>query len=426
VRPSFKVFLGLLLALGPFGCGVGTPTTTAGNPAIPPSPPAEIPASLTFPPTIGIDLTKVASPGSGALASELPALQVGDNVSDAIFTTTTGQSSRVVEVNRVMDDVFGTLHQITIPITRPVTKFTGYAPVTSQIPDEETGQFPTHLVRFDFNFEDFDENGDGSKDGFSGCTCPLRSVCSSGALCPKTIPTGTVLQPVGFRIWVTDTARDGAIPERFVSGFFTVLPTDTNRGAGLVKGVSLNTAVFDEPFSPSGEAFDYLEPIKAVYDQHNPENRTTDYKTREPAGKTGDFDGFHQEYAQIGPEDSSIRTVNLANSIDSTVILREIARWKEDQDLIGLSRDVPDSPADSFTGACAVISTGQVNDVDPSDGNPCRDLKDLPDIQSDPVFEAFRESGIGVSGDPFLDILGADELTEAATFSDFPPTPLTP
>ncbi len=420
----FVVFLQLFLALGLFGCGTGTTTTITGRPAAPPSPPTELPAALTFPPTVGIDRTKIESPGG---SSGLSALQVGDNVTDVIFKSTSGESSGVVEVNRLMDSVFGTLHRIAIPVARPVTKFTGYVPVTSQIQDEETGQYPTHLVRFDFNFEDFDENNDGSKDGFSGCTCPIRLICASGGLCPKTPPAGTVFQAVGFRIWVTDTALVHPAPQRFVSGFFTVLPTDANRGAGLIKGISLNDAVFvSSPSVNVNPDFDILKEetlIEAIYDHSDPENLETEYKVKDPVGKTGLRPALHQEYDQVGPEASSVKTVHLANSEGTSVFFRVLARWKEDQDLLGLSRDVPDSPQDSFVGACATISTGLVNDVDPSDGSACQDLKNLPDIVSDPVFTAFQGSGVDVSGVPFLDSLGDAELTETDVFSDFPPTP---
>ncbi|HEX5036073.1 MAG TPA: hypothetical protein VFX30_02840 [bacterium] len=185
----------ILLGIAGSGCA---------SPANPPTPPAEIPSLVVFPPSVTIDVGAITS-----ASSEPPAL-VGAGGEFSVAISIGGDAARTIQED-VLEGLLSPFSLFEIPVDPAVTTFSGTI----------TGDGPDVLPEsFKFDFADFDFDGDGSKEGCTGCTCPTG--CAPAATqCPSQAPAADVKR-VCFRIWIQ---RDPGFPfERVMAGFFDLLP----------------------------------------------------------------------------------------------------------------------------------------------------------------------------------------------------------
>jgi hypothetical protein len=318
--------IGVVWTGGMGGCssGPGGPTITGGNPAAPPAPPAELPSFLIIPESVAIPVTTIG--GSGG---EIAALVMeGDNIGQ--FITSLARNAQ--QSFDLVDGLLAPLHQLMIPVGTNVNTFQDILFVEED------------LLEVKIDFADFDEDGNGVKEGCSGHTAAL---------------------PICFRIWL-----DG---KRHLEGVFDHFPTEENAGSGRFRGVPEI-----DFFRKGGGAF----LLAVFYDHHDSaSSKSTEIFvgfTEGPSGEPpiipendSEFERtIHADISQIGPDESATKLVNASvddqpASTDDTTKRRQLGRWREGEDRFsgstkGRLTDDPLEPVQDFSAACAVISSGLV------------------------------------------------------------------
>ncbi|MFO1463077.1 MAG: hypothetical protein U1F66_04825 [bacterium] len=219
-----------------------------------PAPLVEIPSVVNIPKDVAIDVSEVSTASSGPTQKFL-----AEKIQTAQFTLANIIPIGPDVARSLNEDVLSGLltpfNAIDIPVSPQVRTFQG------------TFQDPDALPQtFKFDFSDYDFNGDGVDDGFTGCTCPVG--CQLDA-CPKAAPLAD-LKPVGFRVWRQMAPDQPFVP--MMAGFFTQLPlkddpatpgNEENPGAG-----SFRINVFDVPDVNLFERF----LIGVVYNHRDPQN----------------------------------------------------------------------------------------------------------------------------------------------------------
>lgn len=297
-RFRFFIVISFLLFLGGCSSALTPNSESAGNPAAPPAPPAEVPAALVFPQSVSINVDKVRAGAPGPSLSAL--VGAGGEFSNEISF---GPNVVFLE-NSILDGILGPLHELEIPVSRDVTNFHKIIRVGDR------------LVALKIDFSDYDFNGNGVEEGCSGDTAAL---------------------PICYRIWA-----DG---RRVLAGMFEkTFPVPGNTGAGRFVGVPVDTD------------FDFTHVPAAVYDHRDPLKKTTEMFIVFPDEADTVFP--HALVTQVGPEESALKTVNVNSGDD---VFRAVGRWFEDEDFwIGSFEDPFDASPDfdQFENQCAVISTG--------------------------------------------------------------------
>jgi hypothetical protein len=304
----FKKLKYVLLLLALPGCP---------SPAGPPAPPAEVPAALRFPATVGVDLTTISAASSSS-ALVAPGGEFSNTITAGTFATAI--------VNDQVDAFLKPLNSIEIPVSTSTTHIR--QTVTF---DAGTPSAVDRDVKIDFSDYDFD--GDGTSEGCSGHTAAL---------------------PICFRIWF-----DGA---RRMAGLFTEFPTKDNPGAGHFKVIG------EDRF------------IGVSYNHADPKNLETDFSFAELAkpGETFSIDfseTFHIALAQTGPKETALKTVNISAESDkgsfqvsptigTSSPFQYLGRFLEDADF--WSGKTVDAAGDvgTFENICAEISNGAKADRD--------------------------------------------------------------
>lgn len=309
-RSTFKLFL-LLFSV------VLTSACSSPNPAAPPTPPAEIPAFLRFPdPTIDVS----------QIASSTPALSLKALVGEG------GEFSRAISygadgvgfLNAFLDAFLSVLRGDEIPVGEDVTVFETVATVGGA----------SATVQYDFS--DFDLDGDGAREGCSGHTASL---------------------PICFRIWIQQ--ESAASPLR-VAGVFTAFPTDETPGAGRFQLETLST----------GEE----NPAAILYDHRDSSNLSTEFFFRrfaDDSPEPGVLADTHAIVTQEGLPGSEIKTIRSADTFDfgSEGFIKYVGRFREGLNFWSGSLSAsdhgapgfpePEFPASDFKAVCAVIPTGE-------------------------------------------------------------------
>ncbi len=330
----FRYFLYLLIPLLAACAG----TTGAGsNLAAPPAPLAELPNFLTIPSSVEIDTSKTASsPGSvmafdQANQANLALMVVKDAVGPGIYG---GAISFAANVSRFAHDH---LNSVLLPLN------------AIQIPVEATRHHMdtvisigsvTYTVHLDFR--DFDIDGNGVSEGCSGNTAQL---------------------PICVRAWIFDFPLAPGAYTKFFAARFDAFPTESNPGAGQVRGHDLNLFQFQ---------------VRADYDHVDPENKFTDVfmglifdpdnpTNPDPSGPdTGLIARFRAFVSQLGPDATALKTAN-GTSPDFELSGpgfrgSGFGRWLEDKDFWLGSFESDDplfiAPQYHFSNLCALISTG--------------------------------------------------------------------
>jgi hypothetical protein len=302
------------------GCGTGGQTLSSGRPAGPPAPPAELPSALRIPESLAIDVKTISSSGgSSALVVE------GDNISEFIIDAATN----ALFIPKYVDTLLKPLHQLIIPVSPSVTSL------------QDVLLIGESFVEVKIDFSDFDEDGDGIREGCSGHTAAL---------------------PICFRIWL-----DG---KRHIEGVFDSFPTEDNAGSGRFRAI------------PEFGEFRKLGPflLAGSYDRHDPSTSksadiflgfTMDPLDSPPTvpGSVSDLqETVHGALLQLGPDDSAVKQLNFSvdekpSDADSATQRKELGRWREGNDLFSGSDKGPfavGEPEQDFSAACAVITSGIV------------------------------------------------------------------
>lgn len=350
LRPLAAFALLAWAVTGGHGCSATGPGTTisGGNPAAPPGPPAEIPTALQIPKDLSLNFEKVqaeapaASESPAALTSKSAVAPEGEFSDEVEGTTETAQFFA-----DALSGLLDPYNQFLIPVGTNITTFQGVSVV------QVSGK--VELVEIKIDFADFDFDRDGKTEGCSGHTARL---------------------PICMAIYA-----DG-VPQ--IAGVFTAFPTQINPGAGRLMGLNLTHAVF---LFPKGDF------IGINYNFSNPaEGKTVEFLVRgnpdNPLSEKGLR--FRMSMDQQGPEETSLKTVNIHFEMDDgeAQTLQAVARWREDQDLwSGTFNREPDDPdLSDLTEQCVNLLTG--------DGVAQSECVDL---------------GIDVGGIPFVEV--PDETT---------------
>lgn len=297
---------------------VNGPTVAGGNPAAPPAPPSEIPSALRLPESVSIDVNTTRTSSSGAvLTTSTQAALVGDGSLKEFI----GFSSNLVYfANRRLDGLLGPLHAITIPVSSSLKKMDQLILIGSKA-------YVAHL-----HFGNFDLDNDGVLEGCRGDTASL---------------------PLCIRIWLDD----GTTEYRLLAARFDAFPTETNPGAGSLRGKDLS---FSGPGAPVQVAADF--------NHVDPEDKFTDsfFTVLDVEANPADpaiVYGIRAFASQLGPDASAIKTTN---AIDGSS--QGLGRWREDDDYWSGSfhefASGSGDPTTSFTNECAYIPSGEGVAVD--------------------------------------------------------------
>ncbi|KAB2838913.1 hypothetical protein F9K50_08505, partial [bacterium] len=164
---------------------------------------SEIPSVVSFPESVGIDVSPAIGGGAGTLAALKGAsaskAQAVDNFSDIISIGPVTFNA----FNFLLDGFLGPLADLQVPVSPAVRTFEG--PMTFA---------PGVVVAVKIDFSDFDLDGDGVMEGCTGCTCPI-GCAPQAAECPAEAPVGE-LRPICYRIWLRDVGKTAF--ERFSAG----------------------------------------------------------------------------------------------------------------------------------------------------------------------------------------------------------------
>lgn len=200
-RYLFRLGRRLFLLLGLVGCV---------SPATVPAPLAEIPAVLTVPQDLSIEINELQGTGSvsGQAFGSFLKLQTID--SKDIQTAIDIAAGNIEENNIFLNNSLAVVSQREIPVEVSVFNFSYGITVEDQ----------SFEVKFDFGI--FDLDGDGVPEACSGCTCPVGCAPALSD-CPSEAPENQLL-PICFRIWVNN--------QRFMAGLFDRVPTLDNPQSG--------------------------------------------------------------------------------------------------------------------------------------------------------------------------------------------------
>jgi hypothetical protein len=345
------LFLLPMLAMG--GCP---------NPAAPPGPPAEIPASLTIPRDLSLDTSELQT-SSGASALTLKA----ETFDSSDVRASIGESVGLIdESNFFLDRSLAPISNQDIPVDTTVTTFSYAATDGSGI-----------QVKIDFGRFDLDD--DGALEACTGCTCPVGCAPDLAA-CPSEAPDEE-LKPICARVWIADT--------RFLAALFNRVPTKSNPQSGSLRFIV--PAAGDLGGSNFAIAYDHADPL----------DRTTATNAFFADVDTGSSDFFERRadfVSIVGPEATSKKTADL-----SAQILDEQASTLlfQSQYFTHLNFIQLETRADGMFGTegaggiaditppiCAQISSGNpVSDILCTDiglsvtAGEFVDLPDLPDVQ---------------------------------------------
>ncbi|HSA59253.1 MAG TPA: hypothetical protein VLJ37_06165 [bacterium] len=290
-----------------------------GNPAAPPGPPAEVPASLRIPKDLGIDLGKVqaAEPStSESVALKMPlknAIPPDGEFADDVDGTSDFVQLQIDALSGLLDPY----NQLIIPVGTNIHTFQGVSVVQ--------GEGQAEFVEIKIDFSDFDFDGVSGPEGCPGHTAGL---------------------PLCMRIYA-----DG---KRQIAAVFTQFPTETNPGAGRLMGLNITNAVFLFP----KDSF-----LGINYDLHDESvGKSTEFLVREnPDDLSGKDLRFHMALDQVGEEANSLKTVNF-NLVgeEGRFAPQAVARWKEDGDLwSGRSHtNAPGSELSELDNQCVNLLTG--------------------------------------------------------------------
>ena len=276
---------------------------------------------------------------SGSDSGTLEALRIGQDVSAQIAVLQVAVSS----FNGFLDDALKPLAPLLIPTDAGVTHY------------QNTFFVDNVLASIKIDFSSFDYDNDGVSENCSGHTAAL---------------------PICYRIWVGDEKR--------TAGIFETYPTTDNPGKGRFKGVPIGNI----------EGL-----IGVIYDHSDPLNKTTEIFTGDQPSNDDpqnlEFsEAGHGLLTQTGEASSAEKTVNFSFE-GSGFIDRQIGRFREDSDFLSFSRDLSGIEQESYTAACASISTRIV-------------------VENDNC------SAIDVGGIPFVDFLTNDQVLPPDDFPDAP------
>ncbi|HCU23696.1 MAG TPA: hypothetical protein DF383_01665 [Deltaproteobacteria bacterium] len=320
----------------------------AGGPAAPPAPLVEIPSALSIPPSVGIDVSEVASGSSGNLPTE--ALSFGSQAAKALvgvggeFSEDISHGADLAtEINAVLDGILSPLHQLVIPVNPSLTQFQGVVTFNP-------GTTAEAVRTLQLNFADFDLNGDGSTEGCTGCTCPAGCGIPE---CPSELPASE-LRPICLRIWVEEP---GSADRRLLAGIFNLLPTDSSPGIGQIRTqLELRNAagdVVDTLFTAAN--FNHADPL-ALFTEFFFKNPLLD----------GTQSGSHINLRQTGAPASSKKTIQestdfVAPDPANSSFFKSVVQFLENKDFVSLSVEEappPSTEPNPFFAQCALISTG--------------------------------------------------------------------
>ncbi|HEX5033181.1 MAG TPA: hypothetical protein VFW62_01760, partial [bacterium] len=219
-----------------------------------PAPLAEIPSVVSIPQDVSVDVSKISSEPAG------PALKAQALTPQELLTIIQIGPDTVRVLNEeILAGLLSPFTEIEIPVSPQVRFFEG----SFQESDGAT-------LTFKFDFSDYDFDGDGALDGFTGCTCPVG--CDL-AVCPSQAPLGD-LRRVGFRVWMHQEMEPGFV--RMLAGFFDRLPVkddpatpadEENPGKGQFRVGSIENSTLGSPEGLSVERFligviyDHLDPV---------------------------------------------------------------------------------------------------------------------------------------------------------------------
>src|SRR4029453_11802064 len=177
------------------------------SPAPLPAPVAQISPVVKIPKDFFIDFSQASSSAGTAANFKFSKKKSQAGAADLAQIIPIGPDLASTITDDVLLGLLSPFNTFNIPVSPRVTSFEG----TFQEPDS----FPTV---FKFDFTDYDFDGDGAKDGFTGCTCPVGC---QGDSCPREAPLED-LRRVGYRIWVQKSSVEPF--QAIMAGFFDRLP----------------------------------------------------------------------------------------------------------------------------------------------------------------------------------------------------------
>jgi hypothetical protein len=391
---KFWRLLRLLFALTAVIAAGGCPSPSAP----PPTPPLEIPTALTFPQSVGIDVSKIGPPGGSSALTLKGQVTPGGEFSDTISLG----SITFTAFNDLLTDTFLKLvNSLEIPIDPKVKTFEGNFNVAGVLPQ---------AVKIDF--ADYDFDGDGSKEGCTGCTCPVG--CSADT-CPVEAATSD-LKPVCYRMWVQNPTTKAFEP--FMAGRFDILST-TDDPTTVTDEENAGNGRFRAGFVIPGAASSESLSFGVLYhhkDIDHPLSKSTEFFVQDHTADLTDAPIAALDVHTLASQDdptgsgsvSSLRKTILLDEretpppADSPGVVQYLGRFRDDFDfwsgsfhLEGIKEGAPKVVDEK--DVCARISTG-----DAVSNNDCLDL------------------GIDVDDEPFTSPVTD---TDAAFPVDFPETP---
>jgi hypothetical protein len=377
----------LLLAVQSGGCL---------SPAGPPAPPAEIPALVQFPESVGIDVSQAGS-DAAALKTQAATTDFSDIISlgPIVFNG----------LNLLLDDFLGPLSSLEIPVSPTVATFEG--PITFA---------PGIVAQVMIDFADFDLDGDGTLEGCAGCTCPTGCAPAFTACPSEAAPER--LKPVCYRIWLRDVGQTEF--NRFAAGLFDRYATrddpatesdEENAGRGVFRlGVETPPAS-DGSLNPL--AFGVIYDHK---DDADPLRKETEFFVRD---RTLDADGAERErtdaHAVVVQEAPTVPAA--AGTLRKTVKL-DFRETPDPEDGPGLSQYIGRF-LDDFDFWSGTFRLQDVAGEDPktvSGENVCARLSSGAESSQANCIDL----GIDVTGEAFL---RASEVADTDFPADFPEAP---
>lgn len=332
------------------------------NPAVAPAPLVEIPSVFSVPKSVEVDVSLASAGKALGIASGVKAGSLDGEFSEAIAIG----PDFAAQNNDTLEGFLYPFTQFVIPVDVNTRTFFGTI--------EEERQ------AFKFDFADYDFDGDGNLDGFTGCTCPV-GCAPEVSLCPKEAPV-TDLRRVGFRVWIQREPEEPFQP--VMAGFFNVLPekddaatpvNEENPGSGTFR-IGLDGG----KLSPeTGERF----VVGVIYNHSDPAgdlNKTTEsFGLLELSATGAQIDSsqkvhvFVSQLEKNDPAGKSYLEKTVKTRFDTFVAAGVEApeeltgmeaytgRFRDDSDFwsgsfLHLENDVPSMPP--IPATCARISTG--------------------------------------------------------------------
>ena len=354
-----RVLICVLLFFVLAGCSSKTPSPVAA-----PGAPVEIPSTMAFPKSLAVDV----SPAD--LAAALSDLAAKSIALDGEYTPYIIANAFIyTEVNGHVDQLLAPISTVEIPVSPTLISFTA-----ENVPGE--GLTFEKLV---FEFSDFDLDGDGNKEGCTGCTCPVGCAPDISA-CPTEADIAD-LKPVCFRIWASGIMFPDMAPGE---------TTTTTMAAAGKFDKFLPTP--DDPDTPADDShigagefrfqmrFEDPESVKSVLikvpfnhnDPLHPRNKWTDLQSLETTTGLEDFNTAVHAYAEIIEETEPAGGTYLRTliNLDQTLGILSgpldiMGQYRADQDFWSLRASMPeeaaadaDFPQAVLDDTCVRFSTG--------------------------------------------------------------------